>query len=117
MGVPLTAPVLAMCAVGALFSITCMTVSAVLAWRNYHPEGPTMLSSIKAIFTPKVRLGLYGVAAALLALLVYYRIVDAPAVPFWLTLAGAVLGVAGNTTAAVNLTVQLRARKAAGGAE
>lgn len=76
-----------------------------------------MLSKIKAVFTPKFRLGLYGVATALLGVLVYYRVVEVAAVPVWLTLAGAILGVAGNTTAAVNLAVQLRARKDAGSAE
>ncbi|MCX8559752.1 hypothetical protein OS122_02415 [Mycolicibacterium mucogenicum] len=67
-----------------------------------------MLSKIKAIFTPQLRLGLYGVAGAALAVLVFYGMVDLRAVPVWLALAGAVLGVAGNTTAAINLAVQLR---------
>lgn len=58
--------------------------------------------------TAKRRIWLYGVTAAALGVLLFYRIVDSAAVPVWLALAAIVLGIGGNTTAAVKTAVQRR---------
>ena len=107
----LPASIFATCVGGDLFSFTCMATAAILAWRNYHPKGDFMtglFAQLGAIFTPKVRLALYGVAAALLGVLVVYHLVDVAQIPAWLALAGAILGTAGTGTAAVNVAIQLR---------
>lgn len=58
--------------------------------------------------TAKRRIWLYGVVAAALAVLLVYRLVDPAAVPVWLALAAIVLGIGGNTTAAVKVAQQRR---------
>ncbi|AGI12296.1 holin [Mycobacterium phage FF47] len=55
----------------------------------------------------KFRLYFYSVCVAVMGLLVYYGIVEAEAVPYWLTLLGAI-GMVGNATAAANLGSQMR---------
>lgn len=55
----------------------------------------------------KFRLYFYSVCVAVMGLLVYYGIVEAEAVPYWLTLLGAI-GMVGNATAAANLGSQIR---------
>lgn len=57
--------------------------------------------------TNKRRVYLYGVIAAVLAVLLFYKLIEPAAVPVWLMLAGTVLGAAGNTTAAVKLKRQI----------
>lgn len=56
--------------------------------------------------TAKRRLWLYGVAAAGLAVLVVMGLIAAEQLPAWLLLAGAILGVSGNATAAGYLAKQ-----------
>ncbi|QXN76710.1 hypothetical protein [Mycobacterium phage Maco7] len=59
------------------------------------------------IKSDKFRLYFYSVCVAVMGLLVYYGIVEAEAVPYWLTLLGAI-GMVGNATAAANLGSQMR---------
>jgi small-conductance mechanosensitive channel len=59
----------------------------------------------------RFRRQLYLIAAAVLALLVAYKLIDVSAVPLWLALAGAVLGLAGNSVAATAATQQIRAER------
>jgi hypothetical protein len=54
----------------------------------------------------QVRQWIYGVVTAVLAVLVVYKIVDADAVPLWLTLAAAILGVGATGTATVAVSKQ-----------
>jgi hypothetical protein len=56
--------------------------------------------------TAKRRLWLYSVVAAVLGVLLIYRIVAPESVPVWLALAAVVLGIGGNTTAAVKVAQQ-----------
>lgn len=56
----------------------------------------------------KRRMYLYGVTAGLLGVLVFYNIITPDAVPVWLGFAGIVLGIAGNTTAAVKVHQQIK---------
>lgn len=58
--------------------------------------------------TAKQRMYAYGVIAAGLGVLTFYKIVDPVAVPVWLGFAGVVLGIAGNATAAVKLNGQIK---------
>lgn len=51
------------------------------------------------ILTPEVRTWLYGVVSAGLAIIAAYGIISAEEVPLWLTLAAALLGLAGSATA------------------
>lgn len=60
------------------------------------PEGRKAFRAIRA--------WLYGVTIAVLALLVYLDKVRADEAPLWLTVAGAVLGIASPTAALANLT-------------
>lgn len=62
------------------------------------------------IKSDKFRLYFYSVCVALMGLLVYYGIVEAEAVPYWLTLLGAI-GMIGNATAAANLGSQMKQPK------
>lgn len=62
---------------------------------------------VSALRNSRVRLWLYSVACAALAVLVGYGIVEADKVPLWLGLIGA-LGMVGNGTAAVSLHGQRR---------
>lgn len=55
---------------------------------------------MKQILTPEVRSWLYGVVSAALAIIAAYGIISADEVPLWLTLAAALLGLAGSGTAA-----------------
>lgn len=67
-----------------------------------------MLAKIAAKLTdPKTRLYLYGIATALLAILVGYGVIEADKVPLWLGLFAAV-GAVSTTTAGVNLVKQRR---------
>lgn len=67
-----------------------------------------MLAKIAAKLTdPKTRLYLYGIATALLAILVGYGVIEADKVPLWLGLFAAV-GMIGNGTAAVNTRRQIK---------
>ncbi|MES5383966.1 hypothetical protein ABVN64_30705 [Mycolicibacterium conceptionense] len=63
---------------------------------------------IESLKTSRTRLYLYVVCAAVLALLVGYKIVEADKVPLWLALFGAILSIGGNVTAGVNLAKQRR---------
>ncbi|OFB44779.1 hypothetical protein BA059_02345 [Mycolicibacterium sp. (ex Dasyatis americana)] len=68
-----------------------------------------MLSKlIESLKTSRTRLWLYTVAAAVLAVLVAYKIIEADKVPLWLALVGAILSISGNVTAGVNLAKQRR---------
>lgn len=58
-----------------------------------------------------VRLWLYGLVGALLAVLLGYKILDPASVPLWLALAAAALGVGSNATAAATLVAQKRTGK------
>ncbi len=58
--------------------------------------------------TAKQRMYAYGVIAAGLGVLVFYKIIDPAAMPVWLGFAGFVLGIAGNATAAVKLNGQIK---------
>ncbi|MGA5542687.1 hypothetical protein ACPCIR_12615 [Mycobacterium sp. NPDC051198] len=58
--------------------------------------------------TAKQRVYAYGVTAAGLGVLTFYKLVDPAAVPVWLGFAGMVFGIAGNTTAAVKLKGQIK---------
>jgi hypothetical protein len=49
--------------------------------------------------TAKRRLYLYGVATAVLGVLLFYRLIAPEAVPVWLALAAVILGIGGNATA------------------
>jgi hypothetical protein len=60
------------------------------------PEGQKAFRAIRA--------WLYGVTIAVLALLVYLDKISAGEAPLWLTVAGAVLGIASPTAALANLT-------------
>jgi hypothetical protein len=53
-------------------------------------------------FTERTRHYLYGVVAAIIALLMGYGILGAEEVPLWIALAVAVLGVGTNTLASRN---------------
>ena len=55
---------------------------------------------LQKITTPAIRQWFYTVAAALLAVLVFYNIVSADSVPLWLSLIAAI-GAVSNTQAAV----------------
>lgn len=52
------------------------------------------------------RLYLYGVAVALLGVLVVYKIVDPGAIPAWMLLLGALFGIAAHGTAIGTLVQQ-----------
>ncbi|UNY41952.1 hypothetical protein [Mycobacterium phage Maco6] len=65
------------------------------------------------IKSDKFRLYSYSVCVAVMGLLVYYGIVEAEAVPYWLTLLGAI-GMVGNATAAGNLGRQMKRQKGGG---
>lgn len=68
-----------------------------------------MLSKIiESLKTSRTRLWLYTVAAAVLAVLVAYKIIEADKVPLWLALVGAILSIGGNVTAGINLAKQRR---------
>lgn len=54
----------------------------------------------------KVRQYFYGILAAGLAVLVFYKIIDPAAVPLWLALGGAVLASGGLGAASVVTKVQ-----------
>lgn len=54
----------------------------------------------------KVRLYLYGVVTAALAVLVALKIIDPDLVPVWLALAAAVLAIGGTGTATVAVAKQ-----------
>lgn len=56
--------------------------------------------------TPKRRVWLYGVVAALLAAAVVSKLIDPAVVPAWLAVAAAVLSIGGNATAAVKVAQQ-----------
>ncbi|MCT7372920.1 MULTISPECIES: hypothetical protein [Mycobacteriaceae] len=58
--------------------------------------------------TAKQRMYAYGVIAAGLGVLTFYRLIDPAAIPVWLGFAGVVLGIAGNATAAVKLNGQIK---------
>ena len=58
--------------------------------------------------TAKHRMYAYGVIAALLGVLTFYKLIDPAAVPVWLGFAGIVLGIAGTSTAAVKLNGQIK---------
>jgi hypothetical protein len=62
---------------------------------------------IEVIKSDRFRLYFYSVCVALMGVLVYYGIVEAEAVPYWLTLLGAI-GMVGNGVAAVNLNNQIQ---------
>ena len=67
-----------------------------------------MFARIAAKLTdPKTRLYLYGIATALLAVLVGYGAIEADKVPLWLGLFAAV-GMVGNATATVNTHRQIK---------
>lgn len=55
------------------------------------------------------RLYLYGVAVALLGVLVVYKLIDPSAIPAWLLLLGAIFGVAAHGTAITTLVAQRNA--------
>lgn len=59
------------------------------------------------------RLYFYSLCVAGMGVLVYYGIVEAEAVPIWLTFIGAA-GMVGNATAAANLNRQIKAAKSGG---
>lgn len=59
----------------------------------------------------KVRLYLYGIVTAVLAVLAAYKLIDPALIPLWLSLAGTVLGIVSSGTAALALTAQRKARK------
>jgi len=54
----------------------------------------------------KVRMYLYGVITAAVAVLVALKIIDPGLVPVWLALAGAVLAIGGTGTATVTVAKQ-----------
>ena len=54
---------------------------------------------MRNLLTPEVRTWLYGVVSAALAIIAAYGIISADEVPLWLTLAAALLGLAGSATA------------------
>lgn len=56
--------------------------------------------------TPKRRMWLYSVIAALLAALAVSKLIDPTLVPVWLVVAAAALGVTGNAAAAVKVSQQ-----------
>jgi hypothetical protein len=66
-------------------------------------KGPTMKLPR---LTAKRRLYLYGVATAVLGVLLFYRLIAPEAVPVWLALAAVILGIGGNATAAVKVAQQ-----------
>lgn len=66
-----------------------------------------MIKFWEFVKSDKFRLYFYSVCVAVMSLLVYYGIVEAEAVPYWLTLLGAI-GMVGNATAAANLGSHMR---------
>jgi uncharacterized membrane protein YkgB len=59
---------------------------------------------MQALMTREVRKYLYAVTIAVVAVLVGYDVIAGEAVPLWLALAGAVLGIVAPVTAITHMT-------------
>lgn len=69
---------------------------------KYRAAGPAEINLGRVVRSPKTRLYLYGVLAALGPLLTYYGIVTDHEFKLWLSLAGTVLSTSGLLLAAAN---------------